>query len=50
MRLCDFASAGVGGSRYRSWLDVDGVAGLHSLQRIRSARDGETHPGGKFKP
>jgi DUF1680 family protein len=23
VRLCDFGSAGVGGSRYRSWLDVD---------------------------
>jgi len=22
LRLCDFASAGVGGSPYRSWLDV----------------------------
>jgi hypothetical protein len=26
VRLCDFASAGVGGSPYRSWLDVRGVA------------------------
>ena len=25
VRLCDFASAGVGGSPYRSWLDVKGV-------------------------
>jgi len=23
--LCDFASAGVGGSPYRSWLEVEGV-------------------------
>jgi hypothetical protein len=26
VRLCDFASAGVGGSPYRSWLDVQGAA------------------------
>jgi hypothetical protein len=26
LRLCDFGSAGVGGSPYRSWLDVKGVA------------------------
>jgi DUF1680 family protein len=26
VRLCDFASAGVGGSPYRSWLEVKGVA------------------------
>lgn len=25
LRLCDFASAGVGGSPYRSWLEVKGV-------------------------
>lgn len=25
VRLCDFASAGVGGSPYRSWLEVNGV-------------------------
>jgi len=25
LRLCDFASAGVGGSPYRSWLEVEGV-------------------------
>ncbi len=26
VRLCDFAGAGVGGSPYRSWLEVKGVA------------------------
>ncbi len=26
LRLCDFASAGVGGSPYRSWLEVKGVS------------------------
>jgi hypothetical protein len=25
VRLCDFASAGMGGSPYRSWLEVNGV-------------------------
>jgi hypothetical protein len=25
LRLCDFASAGAGGSPYRSWLKVEGV-------------------------
>jgi hypothetical protein len=26
VRLCDFGSAGLGGSPYRSWLEVKGVA------------------------
>jgi hypothetical protein len=28
LRLCDFGSAGEGGSPYRSWLAVDGVASV----------------------
>jgi hypothetical protein len=45
LRLCDFGSAGEGGSPYRSWLTVDGVeAGefrpsnpLRSSRRLASA-------------
>jgi DUF1680 family protein len=39
VRLCDFASAGVGGSPYRSWLKIDGVAGT-SFSRTNPLRSG----------
>jgi hypothetical protein len=40
LRLCDFASAGVGGSPYKSWLEVTGVAptGFSATNPLRSGR------------
>lgn len=40
VRLCDFGSAGVGGSPYRSWLAVDGVRAtpFSTSNPLRSAR------------
>ncbi len=40
LRLCDFASAGVGGSPYRSWLEVTNVApaGYSKTNPLRSGR------------
>jgi len=40
LRLCDFASAGAGGSPYRSWLDVKGARATEFSQRnpLRSRR------------
>jgi DUF1680 family protein len=40
VRLCDFASAGVGGSPYRSWLNVEGVtpAGFSRANPLRTQR------------
>jgi uncharacterized protein len=48
LRLCDFSSAGEGGSPYRSWLPVTGVSGtkfsrlnpLRSSRRFTSSRPG----------
>ena len=42
LRLCDFASAGAGGSPYRSWLQVTGVAAgsfspSNPLRSVRAA-------------
>jgi hypothetical protein len=40
VRLCDFASAGVSGSPYRSWLEVKNVspAGFARSNPLRSGR------------
>jgi hypothetical protein len=40
LRLCDFASAGIGGSPYRSWLTVEGVtpAEFSPMNTLRSRR------------
>jgi DUF1680 family protein len=40
VRLCDFGSAGVGGSPYRSWLQIDGAptAPFSTSNPLRSAR------------
>ena len=42
LRLCDFASAGVGGSPYRSWLEVKGVAetAFSRSNPLRTSRPG----------
>jgi hypothetical protein len=42
VRLCDFASAGMSGSPYRSWLEVNGAASTEFSRSnpLRSGRPG----------
>ena len=44
VRLCDFASAGAGGSPYRSWLEVKGVkdTGFSRTNPLRTSRVGRS--------